>query len=320
MGCSELSIVRGARNEDRCSCASVSAHLAVVESSTSDPDSSVSLLCPVQKMSRVAEKAKKPHHWVVCYQCAERLDRTSFSKEMLDPDNPASEHPRCKNCVTGGYSVVGGPTLSQPMLDSIAGLAHPSASSLTRRSLGTKLHRMEFPLREKQFRGRERVSATYRQLAHSRYLMKNLTGLAPRLEGQCFMPAITWAAGTVKVTAAWFRSCVTHVSPKVLMTHIFPRGYFLERVTKTSAAGLFRSGTTGMYIVLCTLNNGHRHYIGYDGWRGVIYEPLSNELVVLDSKDLEDAKTGIHPIAQLRKKLHVKDFRGVFQLWKKTVA
>ena len=119
---------------------------------------------------------------------------------------------------------------------------------------------MEFPLREKQFRGRERVSATYRQLAHSRYLMKNLTGMAPQLEGQCFMPAITWAAGTVTVTAAWFRSFVTHVSPRMLMTHIFPRGYFLERVTKASAAGLFRSGTTGMYIILCTLDNGHSHY------------------------------------------------------------
>ena len=35
------------------------------------------------------------------------------------------------------------------------------------------------------------------------------------------------------------------------------------------------------------------------------------------SKDLEDAKTGIHPIVQLRQKLFVKDFKGVFQLWKK---
>ena len=72
-----------------------------------------------------------------------------------------------------------------------------------------------------------------------------------------------------------------------------------------------------MYIVLCTLDNGHRHYIGYDGWRGVIYEPLSNDLVVLDSKDLEDAKTGIHPIVQLHQKLLVKDFRAVFQPRKK---
>ena len=298
---------------------SVTASVAVVETSSFDPDSSVSLLSQVQKMSHVAGKADR---WVVCYICRTRLDRTCFSKEVLDPDNPASEHPRCKSCVNGAYSVVGGPTLSQPVLDSIAGLAHPRAPSLTRTFPGTKLHeaRTGFPLREKQFRGRERVSATYRQLAHSRYLMKNLTGMAPQLEGQCFMPAITWAAGTVTVTAAWFRSCVTHVSPKMLMTHIFPRGYFLERVTKASAAGLFRSGATGMYIVLCTLKSGHRHYIGYDGWRGVIYEPLSNDLVVLDGKDMEDAKTGIHPIVQLREKLCVKDFRGVYQLWKKTVA
>ena len=293
--------------------------MAVVETFSFDPDSSVSLLSQVQKMSHVVGKAKR---WVVCYICAERLDRTSFRREMLDPDNPASEHPRCKKCENGGHSVVGGPTLSQPLLDSIAGLAHPRAPSLARTFPGTKLHeaRMEFPLREKQFRGRERVSATYRQLAHSRYLMKNLTGMAPQLEGQCFMPAITWAAGTVTVTAAWFRSFATHVSPRMLMTHIFPRGYFLERVTKASAAGLFRSGATGMYIILCTLESGHRHYIGYDGWRGVIYEPLSNDLVVLDGKDMEDAKTGIHPIVQLCQKLCVKDFRGVYQLWKKTVA
>lgn len=259
-----------------------------------------------------------------CWFCNEWKDKTEFSKEMLlelERGSSLADHPRCKTCETGGFCVVGGPTLSQPMLDRIAGVAHPRASNLTRRFLGTKLHeaRTGSPSIEKQFRGRDRVSVTYAQLAHSRYLMKNLAGLAPRLEGQCFMPAITWAAGTVKVTAPWFRATVIQASPQMLVEHVVPRGYFLERVTKMSAAGLFRSGTTGMYIILCTLDNGHSHYIAYDGWRGVIYEPLDNELVVLESRDLEDAKTGIHPIVRLRQKLHIKDFRGVYQLWKKVL-
>ena len=128
---------------------------------------------------------------ILCWFCNVWKDRTEFSKEMLlelDRGSSLSDHPRCKKCKPGGFYVVGGPTLSQPMLDSIAGIAHPRASNLTRRFLGTKLHeaRTGSPSKEKQFRGRDRVSVTYAQLAHSRYLMKNLAGLAPRLEGQCF--------------------------------------------------------------------------------------------------------------------------------------
>ena len=71
-------------------------------------------------------------------------------------------------------------------------------------------------------------------------------------------------------------------------------------------------------MISCTLKNEHDHYIGYDGLRGVIYEPLGNELVALDGKDLEDTKIGIHPIRRLRKKLRIKCFGGggVHQLWK----
>ena len=228
------------------------------------------------------------------------------------------EFPRCKECMRrGGYTVVGGPSLNQAMLDKISAQAHPNSSKMTRRLLCTEPYAecTHFPVKEKNFCGRDRVSVTYEQVAHGRYLMKNMTGLAPQLEGQCFKPVITWMAGTIAITSAMFRGFATYVTVKMLKGHIISRGYCLRK-EKKSAVDLFRSGAPGMYMIPCTLVSEHDHYIGYDGWRGVIYEPLGNELVALDSKDLKNTKSGTHPIVRLRRKLRIKDFGPVYQLWK----
>ena len=226
--------------------------------------------------------------------------------------------PQYKKCKPGGYTIVGGASLDQSMLDKIGAHAHPRASNLTKRFLCMEPNAeyVSLPLKIKRFCGSDRVYSTYNQVVHSCYLMKDLTGLAPRLEGQCFIPVITWIAGNIKITSATFRDYATDVSSKILNRHIIRNGYYLEHETKTNAGELFMSGAPGMYMVLCELVSGHLHYIGYDGWRGVIYEPLGNELVGLDANDLEKAKDGTHSIKRLRQYLDIKCFKQVYQLWK----
>lgn len=239
-------------------------------------------------------------------------------KSFFAPDQWRKKSPKCKACVPGRFTIVGGSSLDQSMLDGIGAHAHPRASKLTKRALSMEPHAecVSFPLKIKRFRGSDRVSTTYHQVAHSCYLMKDLTGLAPQLEGQCFMPVITWIAGNIKITSATFRDYATDVSSSILNDHIIGNGYYLERETKANAGELFMSGAPGMYMILCELVSGHLHYIGYDGWRGVIYEPLGNELVGLDANDLEKEKDGTHPIRRLRQHLDIKCFKQVHQLWK----
>ena len=252
------------------------------------------------------------HLGLICAACEKRLDRSCFHKDRWD-----DEHPRCKECRPRGFTIIGEPSLDQAMLDKISARPHPNASNQTRQLLMTVTHTActDFPLKEKKFCGRDRVSVLYKQVAHGRYLMKNLTGLAPQLEGQYFKPVITWMAGTITITSAMFRGFATYVSPNMLKGDIISRGYYLKK-EKASAVALFRSGAPGMYMISCPLKNEYDHYIGYDGLRGVIYEPLGNELVALDGKDLEDTKIGIHPIHRLREKLSIKCFGQVHQLWK----
>ena len=46
-----------------------------------------------------------------------------------------------------------------------------------------------------------------------------------------------------------------------------------------------------MHIVSYVID-GHPHYTGYDGWRGMIHEPMNNDLVSLDADDVERSEAG----------------------------
>ena len=203
-------------------------------------------------------------------------------------------YPLCKACTLGGYTINDGATLIQSKLDEIASCSHPLALDQTKAFLCHEPYAActPLPLNEKKFCGNDMVLATYHQLAHQTYPMRNMTGLGPQLQGQCFKPVITFLTATIKVTSSEFCDTATYVSITMLNQHINTHKYLLHKESDTYAFDLFRSGAMGMHMVSC-MTDGHPHYIRYDGWRGVIYEPMNNDLASLDAEDVERSKAGI---------------------------
>ena len=64
--------------------------------------------------------------------------------------------------------------------------------------------------------------------------------------------------------------------------------------------------------------NGHACWLGHAGWRGVLYEPLNNELVCLDPEDLVADDQGRPPrIKEMLERLDVNHLSQFYQLWQR---
>ena len=129
----------------------------------------------------------------------------------------------------GGYTIYDGTTLTQHQLDAIATRLYPCAGVVA------------LPLQEKTFWGAHIVAATYKQLFHNKYPMKNM-GIGLQLEGQCFKPVITWIAATIKATSSKFCNMATNVSIINLNLHIKRLNYLLHTHSEKKHSSCFDRG------------------------------------------------------------------------------
>jgi len=154
----------------------------------------------------------------------------------------------------------------------------------------------------------DRPSGDYKQVFFKRYDMR---GTAPMMEGQCFLPAISFAAGTVKVTPCEWRNLVMGgVNFEQLRLQVYQQGYFLKDYYFRTRLQFFTE-TTGMWVVLCEFR-GEIHWIGYDAWRGALYEPALDRLLLLEPADM--CSEGIEKALSAMK---IGKFLLVGQLWKR---
>lgn len=143
-----------------------------------------------------------------------------------------------------------------------------------------------------QVRHKNGRSANYR-LAKPTQL--RLDGSAPQGEGKCFCPAISFAAGTIKVTRSEFRDLQSNVDFETLAGEVLACDYYLQAISvPDTAADFFKGATSGTYIIGCRIG-GHPHWVAYNGWAGVLYEPAFDNVVVFEAKDfVGDAAANIN--------------------------
>ena len=166
---------------------------------------------------------------------------------------------------------------------------------------------------ERDFRGFcgvQRPLQKYKQMYVDKFDMR---GSAPQYEGQCFLPAITFAAGTIRVTPAVWRGIAMDVTFEELREQVYRQGYFLKDYHFSTVLDFFLKTSSGMWIMRCYLR-GELHWIGYDGWRGVVYEPALDKLLILEKKDLSEK--GVEKILE---KLEIDRIVCYGQLWIKTL-
>ena len=142
-------------------------------------------------------------------------------------------------------------------------------------------------VKEKMFHKHAGKAEMHEQIHVNTHRME---GSKPSLEGQCFIPASTFAAGTNVVTSNQFKSIMTSVTAHELQVEMHPRGCWSE-IWESGSRFLnpkhfFETVTSGMWMLECSIGGkGARLYLGYDGWRGILHEPFKNELVLLELPD-----------------------------------
>ena len=146
-----------------------------------------------------------------CDQCGKKMSFPSSFPECTQPSGgmPRKWGPTCKRCVGQGFTIVTKKELSKSKADSIPGRRHPRYLVSEQQLRVSGLHPHDFgqgaapapALATKQFRDRAGASQLYRQMFIDRF---NMRGSAPQLGGQCFLPVITSAAGSVKATSSDF--------------------------------------------------------------------------------------------------------------------
>ena len=107
------------------------------------------------------------------------------------------------------------------------------------------------------------------------------------------------------------------VSFTTLQGHIRGLVHFLEQETfgAGDATDNFFRDADGMRVASCTIK-GHPHWIAYDGWRGVLYEPLNDELVCIDHGDLvPDEHCRLPRIKAMLGALGIDHLSQFYQLW-----
>lgn len=215
----------------------------------------------------------------------------------------------------GGYVLVDHPRrLSRLKLDAMASRAHPlgrvpdSANGLC----GGNLRRSPCPaaLRpgpmRKKFRGVDQVSGWYQQIVVSKFDMR---GSAPQREGQCVVPAITFAAGTVAVTHVEWRDLADSVSFEGLRRQVYRQGYLLDNHFFRSPAEFFATSTAGMWVMTCVFR-GEPHWLGYSAWNATLYEPAMDRLLVLEQGDFAEGR-----IDEALAKIGIETLVCYGQLW-----
>ena len=143
-----------------------------------------------------------------------------------------------------------------------------------------------------------------------------LDGSAPQGEGKCFCPATSFAAGTMKVTRSEFRSLQSNVDFETLADEVLACDYHLQGIpVPDTAADFFKAATSGTCLIGCHIN-GHPHWVAYNGWAGVLYEPAFDNVVVFEAKDfVGDAAANIN---RALSNVSVTDIDVCGLLWKKS--
>lgn len=180
------------------------------------------------------------------------------------------------------------------------------------------------------FRDAWRNSAWYEQIiSHRRYCG---VGMQDLKDGQCSVPVTAFAAGTMQAMSREWRGNVGQalnadgvaegVRTVDLKGHLIRQGFFLERNTFKRDL-LFFQQTTGSWIATCLIGaegklggEQYEHFIGFDAWRGVVFEPLNNVLAPLE---LTDITAGLN-IKIFLEKLGISKVTGYGQLWKRLAS
>jgi len=176
------------------------------------------------------------------------------------------------------------------------------------------------------------AGSTYVQVKTTKFLFARASET-----GKCFAPATAFACGTVKCTSPQFRGLdrgVAGASPAELLVEMESKGYYLERVHYLDEHAFFSTCGSGAWIIHCAIGPElAAHYIAYDAWRGVLYEPYNNEVEVIKLEDLEGRGAfkarrtagGVpagahHPFDELLSRLEVGKMTGFYQVWQKATA
>ena len=220
----------------------------------------------------------------------------------------------------GGYTIVDRPRrLSQRALDQMASRDHPlRATDFAAGLCGEDLREPSCPVgqrpgpQQKEFRGADQVSATYQQVVVETFDMR---GSAPQREGQCFLPAVTFAAGTVRATHPVWRDLATDVSFEDIKSQVYRQGYVLTDHYFSTPVDFFTKVTTGMWVMWCEFR-GCPHWLAYSGWNAALYEPALDRLLLLDRGDFADEGR----IDQALAKLEISAMVCYGQLWCKVAS
>ena len=245
-----------------------------------------------------------------CTVCRRTLGKNDFTNVEW-----TKGYARCKECVPGGFVAESTNAPNQSQLDLFSNRVHPAAQdesfslSSSRQDSAPKLSEKNFCI------DRSRNSWVYEQVPPRPLQKENVQGYQKGSNASCGILCLRFLSVKTSPCLAG-----TYISVNMANNDIHP-GYHLHHVKGTDFFTLMRNGDTGMFLVACSIFSGdglaYEHYIAYDGWRGLLYEPLNNDLVALEEKDVASGKAGITEFVRIRDALKIKHFGGVYQLWKK---
>ena len=247
-----------------------------------------------------------------CATCGKLLGKNHFSNEQWKKVGRV-----CKECVPKGAVMESTHDLDADQLVEFSFRSHPVANDTTL-SFSLRLQQPVPKLNEKNFCVDEsRKSKPYQQIPPVPLKKENMKGYHKGSKDTCCTLSLGFLTGNKITTSALDGR---YASVNMANNDIQP-DYHLQRVKGTDFFTLMRKGDTGMFLVACSIFSGdgiaYEHYFAYDGWRGLLYEPLNNELVALEEKDVASGKAATTRFVRIRDALRIKHFGGVYQLWKK---